>query len=66
MLSSSGTDTYGYLGGHRRAERSQHGGANLKVMHQLDYILENVEDPTHDEVRELQARSSAKSADAAA
>ena len=33
---------------------SKHGGANLKVMHQLDYILENVENPTNDdEVREF-------------
>ena len=33
---------------------ADHGGGNLKVMHQLDYILENVEDPTNDdEVREF-------------
>ena len=32
----------------------KHGGANLKVMHQLDYILENVENPANDdEVREF-------------
>ena len=32
----------------------KHGGANLKVMQQLDYILENVDDPqSDDEVREF-------------
>ncbi len=32
----------------------KHGGANLKVMHQLDYILANVEHPEDDgEVREM-------------
>ena len=33
---------------------ADHGGANLKVMHQLDYILANVEHPEDDgEVREM-------------
>ena len=47
----------GHQLGHRCAEGPKHGGANLKVMHQLDYILENVEDPSNDdEVREFLRR----------
>ena len=41
-------------GGRRPRAGAQHGGANLKVMHQLDYILQNVENPRDDgEVREF-------------
>ena len=55
VLSSSGTDTYAAISSAIGALKGpKHGGANLKVMHQLDYILENVEDPTNDdEVREF-------------
>ena len=55
MLSSSGTDTYAAISSAIGALKGpKHGGANLKVMHQLDYILENVEDPSNDdEVREF-------------
>ena len=55
VLSSSGTDTYAAISSAIGALKGpKHGGANLKVMHQLDYILENVENPTNDdEVREL-------------
>ena len=55
VLSSSGTDTYAAISAAIGALKGpKHGGANLKVMHQLDYILENVEDPTNDdEVREF-------------
>ena len=49
------TDTYAAISAAIGALKGpKHGGANLKVMHQLDYILENVEDPTNDdEVREF-------------
>ena len=55
VLSSSGTDTYAAISAAIGALKGpKHGGANLKVMHQLDYILENVENPTNDdEVREF-------------
>ena len=55
VLSSSGTDTYSAISAAIGALKGpKHGGANLKVMHQLDYILENVEDPSNDdEVREF-------------
>ena len=55
VLSSSGTDTYAAISAAIGALKGpKHGGANLKVMHQLDYILENVEDPSNDdEVREF-------------
>ena len=55
VLSSSGTDTYSAIAAAIGALKGpKHGGANLKVMHQLDYILENVEDPSNDdEVREF-------------
>ena len=55
VLSSSGTDTYSAIAAAIGALKGpKHGGANLKVMPQLDYILENVEDPTNDdEVREF-------------
>ena len=55
VLSSSGMDTYAAISSAIGALKGpKHGGANLKVMHQLDYILENVEDPSNDdEVREF-------------
>ena len=55
VLSSSGTDTYAAISAAIGALKGpKHGGANLKVMHQLDYILENVENPADDdEVREF-------------
>ena len=55
VLSSSGTDTYAAISSAIGALKGpKHRGANLKVMHQLDYILENVEDPSNDdEVREF-------------
>ena len=54
VLSSSGTDIYSAISAAIGALKGpKHGGANLKVMHQLDHILENVDDPTNDdEVRE--------------
>ena len=55
VLSSSGTDTYAAISAAIGALKGpKHGGANLKVMHQLDYILENIDDPGDDEqVREI-------------
>ena len=55
VLSSSGTDTYAAISAAIGALKGpKHGGANLKVMQQLDYILENVENPKDDgEVREF-------------
>ena len=55
VTSSSGTDTYSAISAAIGALKGpKHGGANLKVMHQLDYILANVEHPEDDgEVREM-------------
>ena len=55
VVTSSGADTYSVIAAALSSLKGpKHGGANLKVMHQLDYILENVEDPTNDdEVREF-------------
>ena len=44
VLSSSGTDTYAAISAAIGALKGpKHGGANLKVMRQLDYILQAVE-----------------------
>ena len=58
VLSSSGTDTYAAISAAIGALKGpKHGGANLKVMRQLDYILENVENPQDEgELRALLAR----------
>ena len=55
VLSSSGTDTYAAISAAIGALKGpKHGGANLKVMHQLDYILENVSpNAGDDEIREF-------------
>ena len=54
VLSSSGTDTYAAISAAIGALKGpKHGGANLKVMRQLDTILQNVADPENeDELRE--------------
>lgn len=54
VLSSSGTDTYAAISSAIGCLKGpKHGGANLKVMKQLDNILENVQNPGNDEeVRE--------------
>ncbi|WP_294497784.1 citrate synthase [uncultured Gemmiger sp.] len=50
VLSSSGTDTYAAISAAIGALKGpKHGGANLKVMHQLDNILQNVSNPADDE-----------------
>ena len=54
VLSSSGTDTYAAISAAIGALKGpKHGGANLKVMHQLDDILAHVAHPDQDdELRE--------------
>jgi citrate synthase len=47
VLSSTGTDTYSAIAAAILALKGpKHGGANLKVMHQLDDILAHVSDPS--------------------
>ena len=47
VLTSSGTDTYSAIAaGIGSLKGPRHGGANIKVAQQTDYILENVADPT--------------------
>lgn len=49
VLTSSGTDTYSAItAGLGSLKGPRHGGANVKVSQQLDYILENCTDPTDD------------------
>lgn len=64
VLSSSGTDTYAAISAAIGALKGpKHGGANLKVMHQLDYILHHIHDPADDdEVRDLLRRIMRKEA----
>lgn len=51
VLTSSGTDTYSAItAGIGSLKGPRHGGANIKVAHQMNYILEHCEDPT-DEVQ---------------
>ncbi len=47
VLTSSGTDTYSAIAaGLGSLKGPRHGGANIKVARQMDYILENCADPT--------------------
>lgn len=49
VLTSSGTDTYSAIAaGIGSLKGPRHGGANIKVAEQLDYIMENVADPTNE------------------
>ena len=49
VLTSSGTDTYSAIAaGIGSLKGPRHGGANIKVSNQLDYIIENVKDPTNE------------------
>ena len=58
VLSSSGTDTYSAIAAAIGALKGpKHGGANMRVMRQLDDILRHVENPRDDdEVREYLRR----------
>ena len=55
VLTSSGTDTYSAIAaGIGSLKGPRHGGANIKVSQQMDYILENVADPTDEnQMREM-------------
>ena len=47
VLTSSGTDTYSAIAaGIGSLKGPRHGGANIKVAQQLDYIMQHVADPT--------------------
>ena len=47
VLTSSGTDTYSAIAaGLGSLKGPKHGGANIKVARQMDYIMENCSDPT--------------------
>lgn len=47
VLTSSGTDTYSSIAAGLGALKGpRHGGANIKVVQQMDYILEHCDDPT--------------------
>ncbi|MGN0458357.1 MAG: citrate/2-methylcitrate synthase [Eubacterium sp.] len=58
VLTSSGTDTYSAIAaGLGSLKGPRHGGANIRVSHQLDYILENCSDPTDDaQMRDMLAK----------
>ncbi|WP_370841450.1 citrate/2-methylcitrate synthase [Gemmiger formicilis] len=70
MLSSSGTDTYAAISSAIGALKGpKHGGANLKVMHQLDYNsgkMSRIRPTTTRSAIVPASRSSAKSAATAA
>jgi len=47
VLTSSGTDTYSSItAGIGALKGPRHGGANIKVADQMDYLMENLADPT--------------------
>lgn len=58
VLTSSGTDTYSAItAGLGSLKGPRHGGANIKVAHQMEYIMENLDDSTNDsQVRDMLAR----------
>lgn len=58
VLTSSGTDTYSAItAGLGSLKGPRHGGANIKVAHQMEYIMENLEDSTNDaQVKDMIAR----------
>ena len=55
VLTSSGTDTYSAIAaGLGSLKGPRHGGANIKVRNQMDYILDNVAHPENDgEMRDM-------------
>ena len=55
VLTSSGTDTYSAIAaGLGSLKGPRHGGANIKVKNQMDYILEHCKNPSDDgEMRDL-------------
>ena len=58
VLTSSGTDTYSAItAGLGSLKGPRHGGANIKVAHQMEYIMENLDDSTNDsQVKDMLAR----------
>ena len=58
VLTSSGTDTYSAIAAGLGALKGpRHGGANIKVSQQMDYILENCADPTDEgQMRDMLAK----------
>ena len=58
VLTSSGTDTYSAItAGLGSLKGPRHGGANIKVAHQMEYIMENLDDSTNDaQVKDMIAR----------
>lgn len=49
VLTSSGTDTYSAIAaGIGSLKGPRHGGANIKVAEQMDYIMENLDDSTNE------------------
>lgn len=55
VLSSTGTDTYSAIAGAICSLKGpKHGGANMKVMEQLDWIMNRIEDPNDEyEIKEV-------------
>ena len=50
VVSSTGTDTYSAIASAICSLKGpKHGGANHKCMHQLDWLMNNVSDPTNDQ-----------------
>ena len=50
VISSTGTDTYSSIAASIGALKGpKHGGANLKVMQQLDYLMKELNDPSDDQ-----------------
>ncbi len=50
VVSSTGTDTYSAIASAICSLKGpKHGGANHKCMHQLDWLMANVEDPSNDQ-----------------
>ena len=64
VLTSSGTDTYSAItAGLGSLKGPRHGGANIKVAHQMEYIMENLDDSTDDaQVKDMLARIMKKEA----
>ena len=64
VLTSSGTDTYSAItAGLGSLKGPRHGGANIKVAHQMEYIMENLDDSTDDkQIRDMLARIMKKEA----
>lgn len=64
VLTSSGTDTYSAItAGLGSLKGPRHGGANIKVAHQMEYIMENLDDFTNDaQVKDMLAKIMKKEA----